>query len=49
MDTPAFTVENIEKAVYQLYYDPSPEVKDTAQRWLTCAQHSTEVSSAIYL
>lgn len=45
METPAFTVENIEKAVYQLYYDPSPEVKDTAQRWLTSAQHSREAWS----
>ncbi|XP_022101728.1 importin-13-like isoform X1 [Acanthaster planci] len=33
-------VENIEKAIHQLYYDPHPGVKDTAQRWLLVAQRS---------
>ena len=39
---PAFNTENIEKALHQLYYDPSIELKDVAQQWLTKAQRSNE-------
>ncbi|XP_072023500.1 LOW QUALITY PROTEIN: importin-13-like [Amphiura filiformis] len=39
---PEITVENIEKAVQQLYYDPNPAVKDSAQRWLLLAQRSPQ-------
>ena len=42
MSIPTFTRENIEKALHQLYYDPSVEAKDVAQQWLTKAQRSPE-------
>ena len=42
MEEPEFTTENIEKALYQLYYDPSPTSKDAAQRWLTKAQRASQ-------
>ena len=42
MSTPAFTAENIEKALHQLYYDSSLESKDIAQQWLTKAQRAAE-------
>ncbi|XP_071799538.1 importin-13-like isoform X1 [Asterias amurensis] len=35
-------VDNIEKAIHQLYYDPHPGVKDSAQRWLLVAQRSQQ-------
>jgi len=42
MSIPAFTIENVEKALQQLYFDPSLEAKNAAQQWLTKAQRSTE-------
>ncbi|XP_039272455.2 importin-13-like [Styela clava] len=41
-NAPEFTVDNIEKALHQLYYDPVSSTKDTAQRWLTFAQRSKQ-------
>ncbi|XP_077981150.1 importin-13-like [Glandiceps talaboti] len=35
---PDITVENIETALHQLYYDPNLANKDTAQKWLIRAQ-----------
>nr|XP_046264387.1 importin-13-like [Scatophagus argus]XP_046264388.1 importin-13-like [Scatophagus argus]XP_046264389.1 importin-13-like [Scatophagus argus] len=35
------TVENVESALYQLYFDPDMERKNVAQKWLTQAQVST--------
>ncbi|CAG5897042.1 unnamed protein product [Menidia menidia] len=34
------TVENVESALYQLYFDPDMELKNAAQKWLTQAQAS---------
>uniref|UniRef100_A0AAQ5X0I4 Importin-13 n=1 Tax=Amphiprion ocellaris TaxID=80972 RepID=A0AAQ5X0I4_AMPOC len=52
METPAriaatpdaldFTVENVEKALHQLYYDPNIENKNLAQKWLMQAQVSPQ-------
>ncbi|XP_041967527.1 importin-13 isoform X2 [Alosa sapidissima] len=52
MDTPGriaqtpdavdFTVENVEKALHQLYYDPNIENKNLAQKWLMQAQVSPQ-------
>ncbi|XP_034558686.1 importin-13-like isoform X2 [Notolabrus celidotus] len=36
------TVENVESALYQLYFDPDMERKNLAQKWLTQAQASTQ-------
>uniref|UniRef100_A0A8C7JCL5 Importin-13 n=1 Tax=Oncorhynchus kisutch TaxID=8019 RepID=A0A8C7JCL5_ONCKI len=36
------TVENVEKALQQLYYDPDMEHKNVAQKWLTQAQTSRQ-------
>ncbi|XP_071954474.1 importin-13-like [Antedon mediterranea] len=36
------TVENIEKALHQLYFDPDPSVKSRAQNWLFTAQRSPQ-------
>ncbi|XDV41237.1 hypothetical protein PO909_010134 [Leuciscus waleckii] len=42
-DTAAdFTVENVEKALHQLYYDPNIENKNLAQKWLMQAQVSPQ-------
>ncbi|XP_004614227.1 importin-13 [Sorex araneus] len=42
--TPAldFTMENVEKALHQLYYDPNIENKNLAQKWLMQAQVSPQ-------
>uniref|UniRef100_A0AC11AUQ9 Importin 13 n=1 Tax=Ovis aries TaxID=9940 RepID=A0AC11AUQ9_SHEEP len=37
-----FTVENVEKALHQLYYDPNIENKNLAQKWLMQAQASPQ-------
>ncbi|KAM4728316.1 importin-13-like [Anableps anableps] len=37
-----FTEENIETALYQLYFDPDMERKNVAQKWLTQAQASAQ-------
>ncbi|KAF7690146.1 hypothetical protein HF521_011950 [Silurus meridionalis] len=37
-----FTVENVEKALHQLYYDPNIENKNLAQKWLMQAQISPQ-------
>ncbi|KAM6920730.1 importin-13-like isoform 2-T2 [Lycodopsis pacificus] len=37
-----FTVENVESALYQLYFDPVMERKNVAQKWLTQAQASAQ-------
>ncbi|XP_016054718.1 PREDICTED: importin-13 isoform X2 [Miniopterus natalensis] len=37
-----FTVENVEKALHQLYYDPNIENKNLAQKWLMQAQVSPQ-------
>ncbi|XP_014851038.1 PREDICTED: importin-13-like isoform X1 [Poecilia mexicana] len=37
-----FTQENIETALYQLYFDPDMERKNVAQKWLTQAQASAQ-------
>ncbi|XP_078656560.1 importin-13-like isoform X1 [Branchiostoma floridae x Branchiostoma belcheri] len=37
-----FTVENIERALHQLYFDPNVSVKDAAQKWLMAAQVSQQ-------
>ena len=42
MSIPAFTIDNVEKALQQLYCDPSLESKNVAQQWLTKAQRSPE-------
>ncbi|XP_076824051.1 importin-13-like [Clavelina lepadiformis] len=42
MTEPEIVAENVEKALYQLYYDPSSSSKDVAQRWLTKCQRSKE-------
>ncbi|KAJ3595100.1 hypothetical protein NHX12_004405 [Muraenolepis orangiensis] len=46
METPGsagdITVENVETALQQLYYDPDMEQKNVAQRWLTGAQASPQ-------
>ncbi|XP_030851802.1 importin-13 isoform X2 [Strongylocentrotus purpuratus] len=39
---PEVTLDNIEKAIHELYYDPSADVKDSAQRWLLMAQRSPQ-------
>ncbi|XP_024129202.1 importin-13 [Oryzias melastigma] len=36
------TVENVESALYQLYFDPDMKRKDEAQKWLTQAQASAQ-------
>uniref|UniRef100_A0A3B4TUC5 Importin-13 n=1 Tax=Seriola dumerili TaxID=41447 RepID=A0A3B4TUC5_SERDU len=36
------TVENVESALYQLYFDPDMELKNVAQKWLTQAQGSAQ-------
>ncbi|XP_010795717.1 importin-13-like [Notothenia coriiceps] len=36
------TVENVESALYQLYFDPDMERKNEAQKWLTQAQASAQ-------
>ncbi|XP_042353255.1 importin-13-like [Plectropomus leopardus] len=36
------TVENVESALYQLYFDPVMENKNVAQKWLTQAQASAQ-------
>uniref|UniRef100_A0A673BFN4 Importin-13 n=1 Tax=Sphaeramia orbicularis TaxID=375764 RepID=A0A673BFN4_9TELE len=36
------TVENVESALYQLYFDADMEHKNVAQKWLTQAQASTQ-------
>uniref|UniRef100_A0A8C4FH39 Importin-13 n=1 Tax=Dicentrarchus labrax TaxID=13489 RepID=A0A8C4FH39_DICLA len=36
------TVENVESALYQLYFDPEMERKNVAQKWLTQAQTSAQ-------
>ncbi|XP_062285435.1 importin-13-like [Scomber scombrus] len=36
------TVENVESALYQLYFDPDMERKNLAQKWLTQAQASAQ-------
>ncbi|XP_066533731.1 importin-13 [Hoplias malabaricus] len=41
-DTADFTVENVEKALHQLYYDPNIENKNLAQKWLMQAQISPQ-------
>ncbi|XP_052404857.1 importin-13 isoform X1 [Carassius gibelio] len=37
-----FTVEAVERALQQLYYDPDMEQKNVAQKWLTQAQASPQ-------
>lgn len=37
-----FSVENVEKALHQLYYDPNIENKNLAQKWLMQAQVSPQ-------
>uniref|UniRef100_A0A3Q2TWA6 Importin-13 n=1 Tax=Fundulus heteroclitus TaxID=8078 RepID=A0A3Q2TWA6_FUNHE len=37
-----FTVDNVEKALHQLYYDPNIENKNLAQKWLMQAQVSPQ-------
>ncbi|EDL30529.1 importin 13, isoform CRA_e [Mus musculus] len=37
-----FTVENVEKALHQLYYDPNIDNKNLAQKWLMQAQVSPQ-------
>uniref|UniRef100_A0AAV2JTC5 Importin-13 n=1 Tax=Knipowitschia caucasica TaxID=637954 RepID=A0AAV2JTC5_KNICA len=37
-----WTVENVESALYQLYFDPDMERKTMAQKWLTLAQASAQ-------
>ncbi|KAM6989732.1 importin-13-like [Tautogolabrus adspersus] len=37
-----FTMENVESALYQLYFDPDMERKNVAQKWLTQAQASAQ-------
>ncbi|KAM9480508.1 importin-13 isoform 3-T3 [Salvelinus alpinus] len=41
-DAHDFTVENVEKALHQLYYDPNIENKNLAQKWLMQAQVSPQ-------
>ncbi|RXM31433.1 hypothetical protein EOD39_7010 [Acipenser ruthenus] len=41
-DSLDFTVENVEKALHQLYYDPNIENKNLAQKWLMQAQVSPQ-------
>ncbi|XP_033838408.1 importin-13-like isoform X1 [Periophthalmus magnuspinnatus] len=44
-DSPAnldWTVDNVESALYQLYFDPDMEHKSMAQKWLTQAQASAQ-------
>uniref|UniRef100_W5MXA0 Importin-13 n=1 Tax=Lepisosteus oculatus TaxID=7918 RepID=W5MXA0_LEPOC len=41
-DSLEFTVENVEKALHQLYYDPNIENKNLAQKWLMQAQVSPQ-------
>ncbi|XP_051788454.1 importin-13 isoform X1 [Erpetoichthys calabaricus] len=41
-DSLDFTVENVEKALHQLYYDPNIENKNLAQKWLMHAQVSPQ-------
>ncbi|XP_075876883.1 importin-13-like [Nelusetta ayraudi] len=36
------TVENVESALYQLYFDPDMQHKNVAQKWLTLAQASPQ-------
>ncbi|TDH06279.1 hypothetical protein EPR50_G00129050 [Perca flavescens] len=36
------TMENVEAALYQLYFDPDMEHKNVAQKWLTKAQASAQ-------
>ncbi|KAF7659035.1 hypothetical protein LDENG_00004140 [Lucifuga dentata] len=36
------TVDNVESALYQLYFDPDMEHKNVAQKWLTQAQASAQ-------
>ncbi|XP_023152722.2 importin-13-like [Amphiprion ocellaris] len=45
-DSPVeLTVENVESALYQLYFDPDMERKNVAQKWLTQAQTSARAWS----
>ncbi|KAK7944786.1 hypothetical protein WMY93_000514 [Mugilogobius chulae] len=37
-----WTVDNVESALYQLYFDPDMERKSLAQKWLTQAQASAQ-------
>ncbi|MED6258640.1 hypothetical protein ILYODFUR_023817 [Ilyodon furcidens] len=37
-----FSQENVETALYQLYFDPDMERKNGAQKWLTQAQASAQ-------
>ncbi|KAG8437053.1 hypothetical protein GDO86_007942 [Hymenochirus boettgeri] len=37
-----FTIDNVEKALHQLYYDPNIENKNMAQKWLMQAQVSPQ-------
>lgn len=37
-----WTVDNVESALYQLYFDPDMEHKNVAQKWLTQAQASAQ-------
>ncbi|XP_072297244.1 importin-13-like [Eucyclogobius newberryi] len=37
-----WTVDNVESALYQLYFDPDMERKSMAQKWLTQAQASAQ-------
>ncbi|XP_068197386.1 importin-13-like [Antennarius striatus] len=39
---PEFLVENVESALYQLYFDPDMGHKNVAQKWLTQAQASPQ-------
>ncbi|KAJ8388429.1 hypothetical protein AAFF_G00133050 [Aldrovandia affinis] len=41
-DSLDFTVENVEKALHQLYYDPNIDNKNLAQKWLMQAQVSPQ-------
>nr|XP_006824899.1 PREDICTED: importin-13-like [Saccoglossus kowalevskii] len=42
VSTVEITVENIEKALHQLYFDSNLANKDTAQKWLTLAQRAPQ-------
>nr|XP_057923767.1 importin-13-like [Doryrhamphus excisus]XP_057923768.1 importin-13-like [Doryrhamphus excisus] len=41
-DMQELTVDNVEAALYQLYFDPDMERKNAAQKWLTQAQASAQ-------
>ncbi|XP_073704250.1 importin-13 [Garra rufa] len=42
VNTDEFTVEAVERALQQLYYDPDMDKKNVAQKWLTQAQASAQ-------